>query len=54
MPVTRPDALKLLDSVPLFSRLTPEDRELLGPLCRVRAYEKGERVFSEGEPAKEL
>jgi len=52
--VTRPDALKLLDSVPLFAGLTAEDRKLLGPLCRARAYEKGEKVFSEGEPAKEL
>jgi CRP-like cAMP-binding protein len=52
--VTRPDPLKLLDAVPLFAGLTAEDRKLLGPLCRVRAYEKGERVFSEGEPAREL
>jgi CRP-like cAMP-binding protein len=52
--VTRPDPLKLLDSVPLFAGLTTEDRKLLGPLCRVRAYDKGEIVFSEGAPAKEL
>ncbi|HQR65885.1 MAG TPA: cyclic nucleotide-binding domain-containing protein, partial [Thermoanaerobaculia bacterium] len=52
--MTRPDPLKLLGSVPLFAGLTAEDRRLLGPLCHVRAYEKGERVFSEGEPAREI
>lgn len=52
--MVRPDPLKLLGSVPLFASLTPEDLKVLGPLCRVRAYEKGEEIFSEGDPAKEL
>jgi CRP-like cAMP-binding protein len=52
--VIRPDPLKLLAGVPLFAELTAEDRKLLGPLCRLRAYEKGSTIFSEGAPAKEL
>ncbi len=52
--MNRPDPLKLLENVPLFAGLTPEDRTFLKPLCRVAAYEKGEAIFSEGEPAKEL
>ena len=52
--MARPDPLKLLDAVPLFAGLTAEDRKLLGPLCRVRAYEKGATIFTEGASAKEL
>ncbi len=52
--MVRPDPLRLLESVPTFAGLTAEDRKVLGPLCRVRAYAKGETIFSEGEPAREL
>lgn len=52
--MTGPDALKLLASLPVFAGLTELDRKALGPLCRVRAYEKGEELFSEGEPARDL
>lgn len=48
------DPLKLLGSVPLFAGLTEPDLKALGPLCRVRVYEKGEEIFSEGDPAQEL
>jgi CRP/FNR family transcriptional regulator len=34
--------------------LTLPERELLAPLCRLRAFDKGEAVFSEGEEAKNL
>jgi len=52
--VTRPDPLRLLETIPAFSGLTEEDRKVLGPLCRVGVYEKGATVFFEGAPAKDL
>lgn len=38
-------------AIPLFQSLRPEERELLRPLVRLRSYEAGERIFSEGEAA---
>ncbi len=43
-----------LEVVPLFRCLTPAERDLLGPLCRLRAFEKGETVFTEGQEALSL
>lgn len=44
-----PPTRTFLEAVPLFSCVTPAERELLSAICRVRVYEKGERVFAEGE-----
>jgi CRP-like cAMP-binding protein len=52
--VTGPEPIKLLASLPLFAGLTELDRKALGPLCRISGYAKGETIFSEGDPAKEL
>ncbi len=52
--MTGPDPLKLLASFPLFAGLTELDRKELRPLCRIAVYEKGEEIFAEGDPAKEL
>jgi CRP/FNR family transcriptional regulator, nitrogen oxide reductase regulator len=41
-------------AIPTLSALTAEDRQALAPLCELRAYEKGETVFSEGEPADRI
>jgi CRP/FNR family transcriptional regulator len=41
-------------AVPLFQSLNEAERQLLAPVCRVRAYERGEAVFEEGEPATDL
>jgi CRP/FNR family transcriptional regulator len=41
-------------AVPLFQSLNEAERQLLAPVCRVRAYERGEAVFEEGEPASDL
>lgn len=38
-------------AIPLFQGLKPAEREALRPLVRIRAYEEGETVFREGEPA---
>ena len=38
-------------SVPIFTRLSPEDQGLLASAAEVRAFEPGELVFVEGEPA---
>ncbi|HEX5856042.1 MAG TPA: Crp/Fnr family transcriptional regulator, partial [Thermoanaerobaculia bacterium] len=47
-------ALPHFDAVPLFRCLNEEERKLLGPVCRAVAYEKGEEVFREGDPATDL
>jgi CRP/FNR family transcriptional regulator, nitrogen oxide reductase regulator len=42
------------DSIPLFASLRKEDRDALAPLCRLRGCEKGETIFSEGDPADRI
>ncbi len=42
------------DSIPLLASLRKEDREAVGPLCRIRGFEKGETIFREGEPADRI
>jgi CRP/FNR family transcriptional regulator, nitrogen oxide reductase regulator len=39
------------DAIPILSPLRAEDRAALSPLCELRAYEKGETIFEEGQPA---
>lgn len=41
-------------AVPALSSLTREDRSALEPLCELRAYEKGARIFEEGDPADDI
>ncbi len=40
--------------IPLFQNLSTEERERLRPLALIRAFEPGERVFGEGDPADQL
>ena len=47
-------SLPHLGAVPLFQSLEAAERSLLAPLCRVRAYAKGEAIFEEGAPALDL
>ena len=47
-------ALPHFDAVPLFQCLNADERKLLAPVCRAKAYEKGEAVFNEGDPATDL
>lgn len=42
------------NAIPLLAALRPEDREALGPLCRMRGYDKGETIFREGDPADRI
>ena len=42
------------DAIPLLAGLKREDREAMGPLCRMRGYDKGETIFREGEPADRI
>ena len=42
---------KQISRVPLYSRLTDEDRAELVKVCRIERYERGAEVFSEGSPA---
>jgi CRP/FNR family transcriptional regulator len=37
--------------VPVLASLTATDRAALDPLCELRAFEKGETLFEEGQPA---
>jgi len=41
-------------AVPLFAHLRPDDKAALEPMCRVKAYEKGETIFEEGAPAARI
>jgi CRP-like cAMP-binding protein len=42
----------IVQAVPLFRRLSPEDADHLGAVATVRTYRKGELLFSEGNPAE--
>lgn len=35
----------------MLAPLSPEDRKSLAPLCQLHAFEKGETIFQEGDPA---
>src|SRR5262249_60637682 len=38
-------------AVPILAPLSAEDRAALEPLCELRAFDKGEALFEEGQPA---
>jgi len=42
------------NALPLFAGLDPADRAALEPLCRIRRYDKGETIFTEGEAADRI
>jgi CRP/FNR family transcriptional regulator len=47
-----PEALdEVLRQTTIFRRVSPDDRRRLAAVASVRAYEKGEVLFSEGEPS---
>ena len=39
------------DAIPILAPLRAEDRAALEPLCELRAYEKGDTIFGEGDPS---
>ena len=41
----------VLATVPLFRRVSQEDRERLAMVAQVRAYERGDALFAEGDPS---
>jgi CRP-like cAMP-binding protein len=43
-----------LSSSPLFRNLGPEDRARIGQVSVVRSFEKGDTIFSEGDPSEFL
>lgn len=47
-----PVAEHLLGGVPLYSRLSSEDRQHLAAVTRSKVFARGEVIFSEGDPAK--
>jgi CRP/FNR family transcriptional regulator, nitrogen oxide reductase regulator len=42
------------DAIPTLASLRVEDRAALTPLCEMNAYEKGEQIFGEGDPADRI
>ncbi|HSP94836.1 MAG TPA: Crp/Fnr family transcriptional regulator [Thermoanaerobaculia bacterium] len=42
------------DAIPILATLKAEDRAALSPLCELQAYEKGAKIFEEGEPAEKI
>ena len=42
---------QLLQSTPIFKKISPEDRARLAPLARLLDYRRGEPIFSEGSPS---
>jgi CRP/FNR family transcriptional regulator len=41
-------------AIPVLLSLTADDRQALEPLCELRAYEKGSKIFEEGDSANHI
>jgi CRP/FNR family transcriptional regulator len=42
------------DAVPILVPLSREDRAAISPLCELNAFEKGDTIFREGDPAERI
>jgi CRP/FNR family transcriptional regulator len=42
------------EAIPVLATLKAEDRAALAALCQLQAFEKGEKIFEEGEPADKI
>lgn len=42
------------DAIPALASLKADDRAALTPLCEMNAYEKGDQIFGEGDPADRI
>lgn len=49
-----PDIRDLIRRIPMFRRVSKEDRVHLAAMTGVRTYEKGDVIFSESDPADEF
>ncbi len=47
-----PTADELLRTTPIFSRLSPADRQAIASVARVRAFEKGDVIFEQDSPSE--
>jgi CRP-like cAMP-binding protein len=45
-----PSPEEILQEIPLYRRLPPEERQRLAAVSRVHTYARGELIFSEGDP----
>lgn len=43
-----------LAQIPLFRRVTPEDRERLATVSLIKTYDRGDPVFAEGDPSDDF
>lgn len=50
----QPSVGNLIQKVPLYRRLSEEDRAELAAACRIESYERGDLVFAEGDPAADF
>jgi len=50
----QPSVSDLIQQVPLYRRLSAEDRAELATACRVENYGRGDLVFAEGDPAADF
>jgi CRP-like cAMP-binding protein len=48
--VTHPPPSAIAE-IPLFRRVSPDDRARIAAVSEIRSYEKGDRVFDEGDPS---
>ena len=44
----------LIQKVPVYRRLATEDRAELAAVCQVQCYDRGEKVFAEGDAAEDF
>ncbi len=51
--VLRPPAATLAQ-IPLFRRVAPEDRDRIASVAHLRAFDRGGRVFDEGDPSDQF
>jgi CRP-like cAMP-binding protein len=42
------------DAIPILATLKAEDRAAVSPLCELQAFEKGAKIFEEGDPAERI
>jgi CRP/FNR family transcriptional regulator len=40
--------------LPLFRRVSPEDRQRIASVARLRSFERGDQIFQEGDPSEQF
>lgn len=45
---------ELIEKVPVYRRLSDDDRQELAAVCQARKYDRGDLIFAEGDPAEDF